>query len=155
MSRDARYQKLLNSKRWKELRVQCLQAKPLCERCAADGYVRAAVDCHHIVPVETGRTLQEMERLAYDPDNIQCLCVPCHIAAHKEMHKGTKGNQQERTTQRLARFMDSVRGMGTHTSPGEVILVQPPSDSEISLPSSVLKDELSKSGFSEGYDRSK
>lgn len=146
MSRDKRYQSLLNSRRWMETkRIVWQRAKGLCEECARQGYVRAGKDCHHIIPVESGKTIQEMERLCFDPNNIQLLCVPCHIATHKEMHKGTKANRAERTEQRLSRFMDSVRG-GTppaDTTPGGMNFPEPPSDSQISLPSSTSRDELS------------
>ena len=145
MSRDKRYQALLNSKRWAETkRAVWLRAKGLCEECAKQGYVRAGRDCHHIVPVESGKTIQEMERLAFDLNNIRLVCVPCHIAIHKEMHKGTKANRQERTAQRVSRFMDSVRGGSPSAAenPAPVDFLEAPSDSQISLPSSGSRDEV-------------
>ena len=143
MSRDKRYQALLNSKRWAETkRAVWLRAKGLCEECAKQGYVRAGRDCHHIVPVESGKTIQEMERLCFDTNNIRLVCVPCHVAIHKEMHKGTKANRSERQGQRLARFMDSVRG-GQSETPGAVDFLEAPSDSQISLPSSQSREQLS------------
>ena len=52
MSRDKRYQSLLNSRRWMETkRIVWQRAKGLCEECARKGYVRAGKDCHHIIPV--------------------------------------------------------------------------------------------------------
>lgn len=132
MSRDPRYQKLLNSKRWKELRRQYLQAHPLCERCEAEGYVRSAVDLHHVVPVETGKTQQEMERLAFDVNNLRALCIPCHIATHKEMGKGTKANRKEREEQRQARWMDRIRAMSQPITPAGTVFIDTPYDSEIS-----------------------
>ena len=134
MSRDKRYQALLNSKRWAETkRAVWLRAKGLCEECAKQGYVRAGRDCHHIVPVESGKTIQEMERLAFDLNNIRLVCVPCHIAIHKAMHKGTKANRQERTAQRVSRFMDSVRGGSPSAAenPGAVDFLEAPSDSQM------------------------
>lgn len=134
MSRDPRYQKLLNSKRWKELRRQYLQAHPLCERCEAEGYVRSAVDLHHVVPVETGKTQQEMERLAFDIHNLRALCIPCHIATHKEMGKGTKDNRKEREEQRQARWMERIRSMSQPQNPTAPDFVEGGYDSEISSP---------------------
>ena len=100
MSRDKRYQRLLNSRRWGEVKAMVFQRTGgLCERCREegiaagvlpDGYIRAGVDCHHIVPVESGRTEREMERLCYDVNNIRLLCVPCHIKTHKEMGSHTR-----------------------------------------------------------------
>lgn len=132
MSRDPRYQKLLNSKRWKELRRQYLQAHPLCERCEAEGYVRSAVDLHHVVPVETGKTQQEMERLAFDIHNLRALCIPCHIATHKEMGKGTKDNRKEREEQRQARWMERIRAMSQPQHPAPPVFIEGGYDSEIS-----------------------
>ena len=94
MSRDKRYQKLLNSKRWIEVkRLVWQRAEGLCERCKRDGiaergvpYITPGVDCHHKIPVESAKTEQEMERLAYDwKNNIELLCVACHIKTHQEL----------------------------------------------------------------------
>ena len=106
MSRDPRYQRLLNSKRWKLLRQEYLRAHPLCERCKAEGYVRSAIDVHHKVPVESAHTIQEMEQLAYDWNNLQALCIPCHVKTHKEMGKNKKENVIERKQTALQRWID-------------------------------------------------
>ena len=132
MARDPRYQRLLNSKRWKELRVEMLRREPLCQECKREGYVRAAIDCHHIRPISSAMSIQEMERLCFDPNNIACLCVPCHIKVHKAMKKGTKANRKEREAQRMSRWSERVRQIGLTSAP--IVLVQTPSDSEISLP---------------------
>ena len=100
MSRDPRYQRLLNDRRWRELRIAYLREHPLCERCiregkaagVPEGYITPAIDVHHRVPVETAKTLQEMERLAYDWNNLEALCIPCHSRTHREMGKGTQNN---------------------------------------------------------------
>ena len=108
MSRDPRYQKLLNSKRWMEVkRVVWRRANGLCERCREEGFIRAGVDCHHIVPVESGRTVQEIERLAYDVNNIRLLCVDCHIKTHQEMRSHTKEKVQENKARARRRFMEA------------------------------------------------
>ena len=106
MSRSKDYQRLLNSKRWKMLRQEYLRAHPLCERCKADGYVRSAIDVHHKVPVESAHTIQEMEQLAYDWNNLQALCIPCHVKTHKEMGKNKKENVKERKQIALQRWID-------------------------------------------------
>ena len=110
MSRNKDYQRLLNTKKWKELRAWKLQQNPLCEICQAEGYVRSAVDVHHIIPVESAHTLQEMEQLAFDPSNLKALCIPCHVKTHKEMGKGTRANHKERCSQSLARWIERNRG---------------------------------------------
>ena len=138
MSRDKRYQRLLNSRRWKELRVEMLRREPLCQECKREGYVRSSIDCHHIRPISSAMSIQEMERLCFDPNNIACLCVPCHIKVHKAMKKGTKANRKEREAQRMSRWSERVRQIGITSAP--IVLVQTPSDSEISLPRRELMD---------------
>ena len=107
MSRDPRYQNLLNSPRWKELRRSYLQQHPLCERCQRDGFVTAAVDVHHKQPVESAKTEQEMERLAYNPANLEALCIPCHIKTHQEARSHTKEKVQENKARARRRFMEA------------------------------------------------
>ena len=109
MSRDKRYQRLLNSPRWKELRRSYLQQHPLCERCQREGFVTAAVDVHHKTPVESAKTEQEMERLAYnlDGNNLEALCIPCHIKTHQEMHSHTREKVQENKQRARRRFMEA------------------------------------------------
>jgi 5-methylcytosine-specific restriction endonuclease McrA len=108
MSRDKRYQGLLNSRRWLEVKaIVWKRAQGLCERCKAEGFITPGVDVHHIKPVETGRTVQEMERLAYNPNNCQLLCVPCHIKVHHEMRTHTKEKVQENKERARRRFMEA------------------------------------------------
>lgn len=106
MSRDPRYQKLLNSPRWKNIRRAYLQQHPLCERCEREGFVRSAVDVHHKKPVESAKTEQEMERLAYDVSNLEALCIPCHIKTHQEMRSHTKEKVKENKARARRRFME-------------------------------------------------
>ena len=107
MSRDQRYQRLLNSPRWKNIRREYLQAHPLCERCEREGFVRSAIDVHHKVPVESAKTEQEMERLAYNPANLEALCIPCHIKTHQEMRSHTKEKVKENKARARRRFMEA------------------------------------------------
>lgn len=106
MSKDARYTKMLQSKRWRELRGLKLAANMLCERCLALGYERSAVVVHHRVPVESGRTLREMEDLCFRWSNLVALCVPCHIEVHKEEKSHTRKGHKEREEQRLNRWIE-------------------------------------------------
>ena len=110
MSRDPRYQRLLNDKRWKLLRVQVFRrANGLCELCKAEGFITPGVDVHHIRPVEQAKTEEEMKRLAYDPNNCQLLCVACHIKTHQEMrsHKADKvAENKRRGADRRASWLD-------------------------------------------------
>ena len=71
-----------------------------------EGFVTAGVDCHHIKPIESAMTEQEMERLAYDVNNIRLLCIPCHIKAHQEMRSHTTEGHQQRQADRLEQWKE-------------------------------------------------
>lgn len=107
MSRDKRYQRLLNSRQWGEVkRIVWQRAEGLCERCRREGYITAGVDCHHKTPVESARTEEEMRRLAYDVGNIELLCIPCHIKTHEEMKSHTAETIKERKELKRRRFLE-------------------------------------------------
>ncbi len=107
MSRDKNYQRLLNDKRWRELRAQVFRrTNGLCQDCLAEGIYTPGVDVHHIIPVESGKSMQEMEQLAYNPANCRLLCIPCHIKVHQSMHTHTKENVQENKARARQRFME-------------------------------------------------
>ena len=111
MRRDPRYQKLLNSKRWKELRAWKLrQTKGYCEICYDEGWrgVDAlAMDIHHKIPVESVIDQGEaaMARVCYDPNNLMALCVRHHTEIHQSMGKDTKENIQERKAKKRIAFL--------------------------------------------------
>ena len=108
MSRDQRYQKLLNSPRWAEVkRIVWQRSSGQCERCKREGYVTAGVDCHHIKPVESAKTEDEMRRLTYDVNNIELLCIPCHIKTHQEMHSHRKEKVKENKARARRRFLEA------------------------------------------------
>lgn len=106
MSRNKDYQKLLNSKRWKQLRIWKLEQNPLCEICEAEGYIRSAIDVHHKTPVESARTPQEMEYLCFNPANLQALCISCHAKIHKEAKSHTKDIHKARGNDALKRWIE-------------------------------------------------
>ena len=108
MSRDKNYQHLLNSKRWKQLRQWKLEQNPLCELCEREGKVVSAIDVHHKVPVESARTPDEMERLAFDPNNLQALCIPCHAKVHREARRHTRRSHEMRERDRLERWKEEL-----------------------------------------------
>ena len=108
MSRDPRYQKLLNSKQWAEVkRIVWQRSGGLCERCKREGFIRAGVDCHHIKPVESAKTEEEMKRRAYNVSNIELLCIPCHIKTHQEMRSHTKEKVKENKARARRRFLEA------------------------------------------------
>ena len=85
------------------------RAGGLCERCRREGLIRAGVDCHHKVPVESANPddPKAMERLAYDVGNIELLCIPCHIKTHQEMRSHTKEKVAENKARARRRFMEA------------------------------------------------
>lgn len=113
MSRNKDYQRLLNDPQWAKVKaIVRARAGGLCERCKAEGiaergvpYITPGVDCHHIVPVESGKTLAEMQRLCYDVHNIQLLCVPCHIKTHSEQRSHSKEAHKQRENDRLSQWI--------------------------------------------------
>ena len=111
MSRDPRYQKLLNTKEWRELRAwKMQQVNGYCEMCTAEGWhdlQAAAVDIHHKIPVESAKTEAEMRRLCFDPNNLQALCVKHHIQVHTEMKSHTKEKVKENKARARRRFMEA------------------------------------------------
>lgn len=73
---------IYNNKKWKELRNQYITEHPKCEVCGAD-----ACQVHHIKRFSTGKSKKEIEKLAYDKNNLMALCKHCHISKH---HKDTE-----------------------------------------------------------------
>lgn len=57
---------------WQRLRAEQLRREPLCRYCKEMGEVTAAMIVDHIKPHRGERDL------AFDPDNLQSLCKPCH-----------------------------------------------------------------------------
>ena len=82
----------------------------LCERCKREGFITAGVDCHHIKPVEGAHTVEGpdgMKARAYNPENIELLCVACHIKTHQEMYSHTKEKVAENKARARSRFLEA------------------------------------------------
>jgi 5-methylcytosine-specific restriction protein A len=80
-----KYQNVYQDKRWKFIVVSKKRVNPLCERCEKNGKVVQMQEVHHVIPFETGKTAEEVDRLAFDWDNVESLCEPCHEARHKKL----------------------------------------------------------------------
>lgn len=116
MSRDPRYQKLLNSRRWRELRAWKLaQTEGYCEICYREGWRgidALAVDIHHIRPVEEAKTVEGPDGMAarcFDPSNLMALCVKHHIEIHTKAGSHKKENvhaNKQRAAERRASILD-------------------------------------------------
>lgn len=118
------YVSLLNSQEWQGvhgLRANTLRAHHFCQLCEKAGIVRAAVDVHHLKPVEdVGRYYQPGEELpedvkaamrerCFDPKNVIALCVPCHIDIHRQMrsHYGQTARQMPKDDSQQAQDLNA------------------------------------------------
>lgn len=106
MAKDPNYIKLINTQRWRNLRLKKLQAIPLCECCKQNGKYTLATLVHHITAVESVNTISQMEILMFDYDNLMSLCDDCHIEVHAEMFSHTKENVKKANERRTQRFID-------------------------------------------------
>ena len=100
---------IYNSREWKELRIAKLRStNGLCEECMKQGIVTSATCVHHIVPIETAKTKDEMKRLAFDPHNLMALCFACHARIHKELGSNTAKIVRQRAEARQDRWADKL-----------------------------------------------
>jgi predicted HNH restriction endonuclease len=110
---------IYNSREWKELRIAKLRStNGLCEQCIKDGeaagipggYIRSATCVHHVVPIETARTKDEMRRLALDCglNGLMSLCQSCHAKIHKELGSNTAKIVRQRAEARQDRWADNL-----------------------------------------------
>lgn len=108
MAKDANYIKLINSTRWRNLRLKKLQRQPLCEcdECKNHGKITPATEVHHIVPVESVTTIEQMEVLMFDFNNLMSVSHECHARIHQEMFSHSKLNVQKANEKRTQRFID-------------------------------------------------
>ena len=101
---------IYNSREWKELRIAKLRStNGLCEECMKEGVVTQATCVHHIVPIETARTKDEMKRLAFDINNLRALCFACHARIHKEIGSNTAKIVRQRAEARQDRWADNLK----------------------------------------------
>jgi 5-methylcytosine-specific restriction endonuclease McrA len=100
---------IYNSREWKELRAAKLRStKGLCEECLKQGIITSARCVHHVVPIETARTKDEMRRLAFDVNNLRALCFACHARIHKELGSNTAKIVRQRAEARQDRWADNL-----------------------------------------------
>lgn len=110
MAKDKDYKKLINTRRWLELRKEVLTAHPLCEICERDGYVTPATEVHHRRPVEYGINLNEKRRLMYDPANLMALCHNCHVQIHTDMGRAGREATKRRNAAQVAETIKKIFG---------------------------------------------
>jgi 5-methylcytosine-specific restriction endonuclease McrA len=106
MSRNPIYIKLINSVRWKKLRVQKLKANPVCEECAKRDVSTLATEVHHLTPVESVAGAAAMERLMFNWSNLQSLCHACHAEIHRLIFSHSKESIQKNNKRVTERFIE-------------------------------------------------
>lgn len=79
-----------------------MEAKWKCSEC---GRYTDRMAVHHILPIEDTTDPEEMERRAFDEDNLQVLCFDCH----KKKHEHRIGTHAERERQRTERTKETMR----------------------------------------------
>lgn len=60
--------------RWRSLRALKLHTDPLCEVCQRANQITPAQHVHHLKPRKSH------PELAFDFDNLESICIPCHNA---------------------------------------------------------------------------
>ena len=83
--RKQNFQKLYNYQ-WTKTRARFLKERPLCVSCKAEGKICAATEVDHIIPHKGN------EKLFWDADNWQPLCISCH--SKKTMQEGGFGSNR-------------------------------------------------------------
>lgn len=96
--KNPEYRRIITGKRWGKLRnlkmlKNVISNGGYCEKCVRDYKAggprpRKATEVHHIIPIESAATREEMEALAYNEDNLEALCSECHRIVHRKMGKG-------------------------------------------------------------------
>lgn len=80
---------IYSSPQWKRLRQSKRQQTPLCEMCLSRGVFSPVTEIHHIRPISTGKSIDEMWSLALDSNNLMSLCERCHKEIHNSMNSNS------------------------------------------------------------------
>ena len=75
--------KFYDTKKWKKLRKSYLAEHPVCERCAAAGFVSVAEHVHHKIEL-TEENVKD-PNITLNPDNLEALCFDCHRREHHNL----------------------------------------------------------------------
>ena len=76
--------KVYNTERWKRLRAWKIANNPLCEMCLLKGIVTPAEDVHHMTSFMSTDDPDRRHHLAFDYENLQSICKPCHQSEHNK-----------------------------------------------------------------------
>ena len=107
MNRTNEYKKLINTRRWQYLRLQALsKSNYLCAVCLENDITTPAEEVHHVTPVQTGSTFEQMKRLCYDPNNLLAVCKECHKNEHIKLNSYTAEETQKRNKNKTDHFIE-------------------------------------------------
>ena len=102
------YTKLIQSKEWRELRIQVLREQPLCQWCKAKGIITSARELHHLTEAESGRSEQEVRDLMFRRSNIVALCHRCHADYHMSQRYHSTDKVLQRQQERMEQWKDEM-----------------------------------------------
>ncbi|MCD8266599.1 MAG: HNH endonuclease, partial [Prevotellaceae bacterium] len=110
------YHRLVGSREWAALAARLKAgAHYTCQQC---GIVTNRLEVHHIRPVESARTYEQMRLLCFDTANCQVLCRACHHAVHERGKRNAR--IQEREGERVERFVNRWVKCGGIGGEGEI-----------------------------------
>ncbi len=107
---DTDYRRLINTTRWRKLRMRVLSLHPLCELCEIRGELTPAREVHHRVPVESALTLAEKERLMFRESNLEALCHACHVERHVALGRSGKAATARLRSSRRQEWLRDLYG---------------------------------------------
>jgi 5-methylcytosine-specific restriction protein A len=80
--RKAERQAIYNTTRWKRLRKELLMKNPICQICKK----QLSQHVHHIDSFMNYKGQTRID-VAYNSDNLQCVCMDCHNELHHKHEK--------------------------------------------------------------------
>lgn len=83
-SKERANRHIYDSKEWKVLRAIVKEEEPLCRHCLLKGLAVDTKEIDHILSVNRGGK-------AFDRENLQGLCRPCHLNKSRGEARASKG----------------------------------------------------------------
>jgi 5-methylcytosine-specific restriction endonuclease McrA len=115
MSQKHDKQRIYNSKEWKIIRAAKLQRSPLCEVCKSKGLAVSARAVHHIIPIETATSFEEMKQLAFRYTNLMSVCYTCHSEIHEALRSRSREGHQRSSEAALQRWIEKHEKVVAHS----------------------------------------
>ena len=86
-----RYDPFLHTARWLELSDSFRKHNPLCERCKANGIIKAASEVHHVIPRDSDE-FRRKRLTGFEWELLVSICGRCHGLEHNASE--SKENQE-------------------------------------------------------------